>query len=147
MDGLLIVGRSGKPIVLSRFRHSRSVYPLLHADYLRDLVATIQANPEAKPLGEVAGVVASDRDLPPILPVPHADAASKDNASEEHDSDTSEAPSLPDEANEWSDAARARSPEEQVVELEGGSVLCHIKVGELRFLCPVSRESTLHVLT
>jgi len=149
MDGLLIVGRSGKPIVLSRFRHSRPVYPLLHADYLRDLVATIQANPHAMPLGEDAGVMASDRDLPPILPVPVADAAweeGTEDTSDEHDSDTTDAPSLPAEATEWSEAARPRSPSGSE-ELEGGSVLCHIRVGELRFLCPVSRESTLDTLT
>jgi len=142
MDGLLIVGRSGKPIVLSRFRQSSPVYPLLHADYLRDLVTTIQANPHATPLGEDAGVMASDRDLPPILPVPIADAAwETEDASD--DSDTTDALSLPAEASEWSEAARPPSPAPE--ELEGGSVLCHIKVGELRFLCPVSRESTSYL--
>lgn len=146
MDGLLIVGRTGKPIVLSRFRHSRTVYPLLHADYLREVLAIIRANPQAQPLGEMAGVVASERDLPPILPVPMADAGEESDTESASDdisdvSDGSDAPSLPAEAQAWSEAARAPCDDEPAaVELEGGSVLCHIKVGELRFLCPVSRE-------
>ena len=42
MDGLIILGASGRPIVLSRFRHRSAAYPLVHIDSLNNALALAQ---------------------------------------------------------------------------------------------------------
>ncbi|KAL4399327.1 vesicle-mediated transport protein [Malassezia pachydermatis] len=103
----------------------------------------------------------SERDIPPVLAVPAAASLEMVDEEEEDEEETESStdsdgsisgatpiPSMPDEANAWSEGVDTTSNkqsappprQEDITPLEGGSVLCHIKVGELRFLCPVSRE-------
>ena len=195
MDGLIILGSSGRPIVLSRFRHKLSAYPLVHVDRLNHALAALGTSAdgaEGAGLSELADDAGADgvhtarteRDVPPVIRVPidgwwdasedsddelaGDESASGDEEEDAEESDEAESADhddggAPEEQNVWSreparapeppapgepdaaetDAASERSPEgAQVPDLppEGGSVLCHIKVGELRFLCPVSRE-------
>ncbi|KAI3623463.1 hypothetical protein CBS14141_003724 [Malassezia furfur] len=141
MDGLVVLGRAGRPLVVSRFRNEHSAYPLLHVDYLNSALQKARAE-------------GNERDVPPVLVVPVAEdvlradgahALSDDDASSTSDSLASDLSSdepsdedAPDNdaRNVWDEPAApgGRAPP------EGGAVLCHIRAGELRLLCPVSRQ-------
>lgn len=137
MDGLIVLGASGRPIVLSRFRNRHAVYPLLHVDYLNSVLRKARAS-------------GSERDVPPVLVVPVAeDVLRADDEESEESEEESEEESAASESSEeetpnvWTADAPADAPPAPAGDThEGGAVLCHIKVGELRFLCPVSREGT-----
>lgn len=182
MDGLIILGSSGRPIVLSRFRHKLDAYPLVHVDRLNHALATVGTSADG---ADGVRTARSERDVPPVIRVPidgwweaskdsddelADDESASEDEEEQDEEDSDEAQSAdyddgdaPEEQNVWSrervrapeppatgehdageaGAASERSPEAaQAPDLspEGDSVLCHIKVGELRFLCPVSRE-------
>lgn len=162
MDGLVVLGRAGRPLVVSRFRNEHSAYPLLHVDYLNSAL-------------QMARAEGNERDVPPVLVVPVAEdvlradgahALSDDDASSTSDSLASDLSSdepsdedAPDNdaRNVWDEPAApgangaAPAPpapaEAAAAPPEGGAVLCHIRAGELRLLCPVSRQGTPHPLT
>lgn len=133
MDGLIILGASGRPVVLSRFRHRSAAYPLLHLDYLNDALATAQR--------ETGTDV-----VEPILRVPiggsdwggsDEEDDGEEEEQEEYEEDSGEEE---DDENVWS----SEPPREaSVPAISNTSVLCHIKAGKLRILCPVSREIDL----
>ncbi|WFD35194.1 hypothetical protein MCUN1_002044 [Malassezia cuniculi] len=131
MDGLIIVGASGRPIVLSRFRHRLPTYPLLHVDYLNDAIAAAEREHGTD-------------EVEPILRVPIGGqdwGGSDDEADDEEEDDeaVSDDESSEEEGNVWSsEPPRAQEPPSQIA--SDTSVLCHIKAGKLRILCPVSRE-------
>lgn len=151
MDGLIIVGRSGQPIALSRFRHARPAYPQVHADHLRDTLLRVQPAGATEPSDKSSRRWRSERDVPPVLTVPFAAELMSQSDDSDADDDTSTSddedsePALAVEVQEWQDASH-RNPRAPTAEdegeaaREGGAALCHIKVGELRFLCPVSRD-------
>ncbi|WFD31863.1 hypothetical protein MSPP1_002903 [Malassezia sp. CBS 17886] len=175
MDGLVILGAGGRPIVLSRFRQQSPVYPLMHADYVVHAIAGAR--------GTRTGA-AGERDLAPVLSVPidgderHAGGSDEEGDlgdGEESDMEGGDAETengvdgvdgvgagewaagsvrAPAEENVWTtnrtderttptdrDAEESLGPAApHLLRFDGGSVLCHIKVGELRLLCPVSRD-------
>lgn len=142
MDGLIIAGRHGQPIMLSRFRQTNPLYSMLHTSFLSDLIADMQMQAEAG-----TSKNASVRDIPPVLSVPLPDSifAEKEEEDEQDDDDEGESvspPDLPDEALAWSESVKktAEDPTETCISIEGGSILCHIMVGDVRFLCPVSHS-------
>ena len=147
MDGLIIAGRQGQPIMLSRFRHTNPLYSMLHTSYLSDLIANVQMQAEAGTSKD-----ACVRDIPPVLSVPMPDTIFAEDEEEEEEEEGEEgdieeeestiSPDLPDEALAWSESVKtpAQEPTEACVPIEGGSILCHIMVGDVRFLCPVSHN-------
>ena len=170
MDGLIIAGRDGQPIMLSRFRNGNTLYPMMHVSYLCEKIKDVLGRSEngAHSSLDPAAPMAV-RDIPPVLSVPLADSVLEsssesdgmedevadddddDHGSEEHETSPQQGsqtlPDLPDEALAWSDGAERnyapKAPEsnsETCIPLEGGSVLCHIMVGSLRFLCPMSHD-------
>lgn len=155
MDGLIVVGASGRPIVLSRFRYKLATYAHVHVDRLNSELAGIErgAGPSSGDAFSGKSVRREhERDLDPVLYVP-VDPTWEENESEGDDSigsddssdDSESAQSVAADDNVWKNrtAGSAASDASSSRDVDGDgsmSVLCHIKAGELRFLCPVSRE-------
>lgn len=177
MDGLIIAGRQGQPLMHSRFRKTSSLYPVLHASFLRDVIADLNVGAENKSWAYEKDTPTWVRDIPPVLPGPPTDALEQLEIAEEvvgedldedldEDQDEDERgtlgfreasemrapsiPDLPDEALAWSESKgpehmpqkieeQKRDVSESCMTIPGGSLLCHIMVGDVRFLCPISR--------
>ena len=121
MDGLIILGALGRPIVQTRFRSAQPAYPLVMVDHLNHALANSN----------------SERNVSPVLAV---DAAV---GIDDADTDTDDQTELNTDSDELSENVwRDQAPHHDEELDEGGAVVCHIKVGELRFLCPVSRDGT-----
>lgn len=126
MDGLIILGASGRPVVLSRFRHRLPAYPLLHVDYFNDAIATAERETGTDAVEPILRVPIGGQDW--------GGSDSDDDSQDEHDSESDEQ----GEENVWSsEPPRSEAPLQIASDT---SVLCHVKTGKLRILCPVSRE-------
>ena len=75
MDGLIIAGRDGQPIMLSRFRNGNTLYPMMHVSYLCEKIKDVLGRSEndAHSSLDPAAPMAV-RDIPPVLSVPLADS-------------------------------------------------------------------------
>ncbi|WFC97499.1 hypothetical protein MYAM1_000213 [Malassezia yamatoensis] len=180
MDGLILLGRAGQPLIQTRFQQHRSAYPLLHIDFLNSTLRDLRSQ-------------GKENAIPPILSVPVAEdvlvsgSVSGTSSDSELDSDEQQDSLLSDqeesesdtediqketnvwentptssadashqqaatmsEQKSWQDDGPVQSTQQDLEEepvqtlsvnhKEAGAVLFHIKVGELRLLCPVSHH-------
>ncbi|WFD41583.1 hypothetical protein MPSI1_000214 [Malassezia psittaci] len=180
MDGLILLGRAGQPLIQTRFQQHRSAYPLLHIDFLnstlRDLrsqgkengISPILTVPVAEDVLVSGCVSGSSSDSEPDSDEQQESLSSEQEESESGTEDTQ------DEMNVWdtTSTSSAKASHEQAAAFteksawqdnkpvenmqkdlgdgpvqtlstnhkEAGAVLFHIKVGELRLLCPVSHH-------
>ncbi|KAK0545574.1 hypothetical protein OC845_005041 [Tilletia horrida] len=120
LDGVIILGADGRPIIQSHFRSSNHALALAHIDFYNHASSSSSSSSSALPLLWVPGV-------PSASPATHADGG-------EDDEEVAEGTVV------RIGNGKQRELDWQEALADQGAALAHIKHGSLTFLCPVSAE-------